>query len=517
MTNGHQELLDHAIRLHQSGRIREAIDLYNKVLAGRQDDAQLLYLLGLAYLQTGRLELGTALVRRSLAINPDNPAAQNDIGLALQTLKRPREALASYDKAVALKPDYAAAYHNRGNALQDLSQWDAAVASYDQALAIRPDHAETLHNRGVALQELNRPEEALASYAAALAVKPDYALAHHSHGLVLQELKRLDEAVASYARAVALDPGHADAHSNMGAALRDLKRMDEALASYDRALAIKPDFAAAYSNRGSARREMGRWEEAAADFEKALALDPQFADAQFNKAILLLSSGKYRDGWPLYEWRLRQEEKKDSYYVFPQPAWRGDADIRGKRLLIHAEQGFGDFIQFCRYLPLLHALGAELIVEVPKRLMNFISTLDCPMTTVERGAPLPAFDTYCPLMSLPYVFKTRLETVPAQIPYLSGEAKKIRQWRERLGRKKRPRIGLAWSGSKTNNNDMNRSIGLQDLLPLIELPSVEWHSMQKEYRPADLEIWVGIPASASIRTSSTISPIPRRSSPAWIL
>jgi tetratricopeptide (TPR) repeat protein len=474
--------------LHQSGHIREARDLYDKMLPGQQNNAQLLYLLGLADLQSGQLEQGVALMRRSLALDPANPAAHMNIGLALQALLRWDEALASYDQALAIKPDYAEAHHNRGNVLQDFRRWDDALASYDRGLAIDPENATAHHNRGIVLRELGRLDQALAGFDTALTLKPDYAQAHHSRGLVLQKLKRLDEALASYDKAVALDPDNADTYSNRGALLRDLKRLDEALASYDKALAIKPDFAGAYSNRGSALRELGRLDEALASLEKALAIAPEFADAYFNKSVLFLSMGRYCEGWSLYEWRLRQDEKKDFYYVFRKAAWRGEGDIAGRKLLIHAEQGFGDFIQFCRYLPRLHRLGAELIVEVPKRLMNFVSTLDCPMSLVEKGKPLPDFDAYCPMMSLPYAFKTTAETVPAKTPYLFGDAKKVRRWQDRLGRKVKPRIGLAWSGSKTNVDDLNRSIPLEDLLPLVELPSVEWHSLQKEYRQPDLEI-----------------------------
>jgi hypothetical protein len=553
MTNQQQDLLGRAVQLHQSGHVREALDLYNQLLPSQPDNSELLCLLGIASLQIGQMKRGAELVQRAVVLNPGSLVARNNIGLALQAfqrldqalvrhkgsainpdyadaycnwglalqqLGRLDDALASYDHALAIKPDFADAYHNRGNVLQGLRRPNEALASYDKALAIRPVSAGTYHNRGVALQQLGRLDDALASFDHALAINPAYAAAYHSRGVTLHKRKRLDEALASYDKALAIDPDYADAycsrgvalqelkrvedalasfekaiaikpglaaaHSNRGGSLRDLKRLDEALASHDRALAIDPGYAVAHKNRGSVLRELGRLDEALASFDKALALDPNYADAWFSKATLLLSAGRYLEGWPLYEWRLKQDETRDAYYVFPKPAWRGDTDIRGKKLLIFAEQGLGDIVQFCRYLPQLHALGAELVVEIPKRLIAFISTLDCPMTIVEKGKPLPAFDAYCPVMSLPYIFKTTVETIPADIPYLFSDAEKVRRWQKKLGKKKKPRVGLVWSGADTHKNDLNRSVRLKDLLPIIELPFIEWHSLQREYRPADL-------------------------------
>ena len=454
MMNDHQNLLDRAFQLHQSGRVPEALDLYNKVLPWQQNNAQLLDLIGTANLYIGQMEQGIGLIQRSLAINPNNPTAHNNIGLALQALKRLDKALESYGNALAIKPDFAEAYYNGGNVLRELKRLDQALASYDKALAIKPDFVE----------------------------------AHYNRGTVLRGLKRLDEALASYDTALAINPNYANAHHNRGIALRELKRPDEALASYDKALAIKPDFADVYCNRGVALTDLRRLDEALADYDKALAIKPNFADAHFSKSALLILVGRYLEGWSLYEWRLKQDETKAAYYTFSKPAWRGHEDVQGKKLLIYAEQGFGDVIQFCRYLPQLHELGADLIVEVPKRLVTLISTLKCPMSVFAKGAQLPTFDTYCPMMSLPHIFKTTVETIPAETPYLFSDAEKVQRWQEKLGSKDRLRIGLVWSGSKSHKDDFIRSIALERLLPITNLPSMELHSLQKEYQQADFEI-----------------------------
>ena len=283
----YQNQFDSAFELHQSGHIREALDLYNKILPWQRNNPQLLYLLGTANLQLGLMELGIELIQSSLAINPNNPVAHNNIGLALQSLGRLNEALATYDRALAIKPDYADTYSNRGNVLRGLMRLDEALASYDKALTINPDFAEAYYNRGNVLQELKRWYEALASYDKALANRPDFADAHNNRGNVLRELNRWDESLASYDKALAFNPDYAEACSNQGNSLRELKRWNEALTSFDKALAIKPDYAEAHNNRGNVLQELKRWDESLASYDKALAIKPGYAAAYNNRGSVL--------------------------------------------------------------------------------------------------------------------------------------------------------------------------------------------------------------------------------------
>jgi hypothetical protein len=200
----------------------------------------------------------------------------------------------------------------------------------------------------------------------------------------------------------------------------------------------------------------------------------------------MILTGQYEEGWKLYEWRFETKEQKQNHYIFPQKKWRGRDDVDFKKLLIYTEQGLGDFIQYCRYLPLVKQLGTDLIVEAPSALIPLISTLKCEMTIIAKGDRLPEFDAYCPIMSLPYAFNTKVETIPAQVPYLFADEAKTTQWRAKLGQTNRLRVGLVWSGSTVHKNDKNRSIRLETLEKLLDIP-VEWHSLQKEYRDYDLE------------------------------
>ena len=473
------------IALKDLGRLDEAVANFHRAIGLKPEYVEAHSNLAVALQDLGRPHDALASLDQAIALKPDHAQAHNNRGIALERLQRTPEALSSYDRAIALKPDFADAFNNRGNALQNLGRPEEALASFDRAIALEPNRAEAHCNRGLVLMKFGELEPALASFDRAISIRPDYGPAHNHRAGALKAMQRLDEALASYDRALALQPDAPDAHNNRGNAFQQALRLDEALASYDQAIFLKPDYVEAYSNRGGALRELNLPEAALASYDRAIALDPAHADAYWNKSLLLILLGRYAEGWTLYEWRLRKPDLGAARRDFPQPAWRGTADIAGQRLFVHSEQGLGDAIQFCRYLPALRALGADILFEVPAALVSLVSTLRCEMTVIARGGPAPGADAQCPLMSLPHVFGTTLETVPADVPYLFARPEHVRRWESRLGRRDRFRIGLAWSGSATHRNDANRSLRLEQLLPLID-DQAEWHSLQKDYRVPDL-------------------------------
>ncbi|MGC2461142.1 MAG: tetratricopeptide repeat-containing glycosyltransferase family protein, partial [Steroidobacteraceae bacterium] len=361
------------------------------------------------------------------------------------------EALASYDMAIALKSDYAGAFNNRGRALQELTRLDEALASYDTALALKPDYTEALNNRGNTLQELQQLDEALASYDKALALKPDYAEALNNRGKALQALQRLDEALTSYDRALAVRPDYAEALSNRGWTLHELRRLDEALASYDRALTVRPDY----------------------------------AEAHYDEALCRLLIGDFDRGWEKNEWRWETGQARNRKRNFAQLQWIGSNEVAGKTVLLHAEQGFGDTIQFCRYVPLVARRAARVVLEVQRPLYELMSTLPGAAQIVVSGEPLPDFDIHCPLLSLPLAFGTRLETIPSETPYLSAPEGKTSAWRDRLGKHEKLRVGLVWAGNPrkqlphANRIDRQRSIAFDRLAPLFQVTECQFYSLQK--------------------------------------
>jgi tetratricopeptide (TPR) repeat protein len=468
-------------------RMEEAVASYDMATAIKPDYAEAYSNRGNALRYLIREEEAIASYDKAIAIKPDHAVASFNRGVALQSLKRMEEAVVSYEMAIAIKPDYAEAYYTRGFALQELKRIEQAVDSYDKAIAIKPDYAEAYSNRGNALQELKRVEDAIASYDKAIAIDPDHAEAYSNRGIALQELKRVDEALASYDKAISIRPDYAVAYSNRGNALQELKRVEEAVDSYDKAIAIKPNYPEAYSNRGVALKELKRLEEAIGSYDKAIAIDPDHSSAYSNKSHVLLLKGDFTQGWELYEWRWKNEKMALRRRSFPQPLWLGAQRIAGKTLLLHAEQGLGDTIQFCRYAKLVKSLGAKVVMEVPGALLNLLRGLDGVDDLIEQGKALPAFDYHCPLLSLPLAFRTDLTSIPSPQPYLSASTRKREEWAQRLGAKTKARVGLVWSGSVFHKNDRSRSLTLQQLLP--HLPQgYEYVSLQKEVREVDVSV-----------------------------
>jgi len=504
---------------HRAGRLAEAERIYNQILAAQPDHFDSRHLLGAIFLQRGSPAQALNQINSALRLNPDNVAALNNRGVALQELKQFEEALETFERVAALQPNYAEGLSNRGNVLKSLRRFHEALASYDAALALRRDYAEAHSNRADVLCELKRYDEALASSDRALTLRPDFAEAHCNRANALRRLRRLQEALEGYDRALTLKSGYAEAHSNRGSVLHDLHRYEEALASYDRALALRPDFAEAlsnrgnalqelkhfdeavatydrailaqqtlaeaHSNRGNALRELNRLDEALASFDRAAALKPDLAEAHYNASICLLLTGDLSRGWQKHEWRWHTEQLGTERRQFAQPQWTGSGEIDRSTILLHAEQGFGDTLQFCRYVPLVAARAGRVILEVQKPLVSLMGTLPGGAHIVARGEALPDFDVHCPLLSLPFAFGTQLDTIPADTPYLAAVEAKTIAWRHRLGARDKPRVGLVWAGDprkqlpNAHRIDRQRSIEFDWMAPVLEVPGCEFHSLQK--------------------------------------
>lgn len=468
-------------------RFEEAIASYDCALAVRPTFVEALCNRANALAELGRDAQALASYDRALALRSDHANALFNRGGVLLRLGHPDEALASYDRAVAARPEFAEAWFNRGVLLQQRGRPEEALASYEYALAGRYDHVEAHCNRGVVLQELGRPAEAVASYDRALAARPDYAEALSNRGNALKALGCFTEALASYDRALALRPDYPEALSNRGVVLQALHRFDEALANQDRALALDPDSASALNNRAGVLQELGRFDEALASYDRALALAPDYAEAGLNRALLLLLTARFAEGWPAYEGRRRTADWEPRRFTIPE--WAGE-DIAGKRLLLYAEQGFGDTIQFVRYARLAAARGAHVVLEVQPPLADLLAASGCADTVLAAGAPLPPVDLQCPLLSLPRLFATTIANIPAQIPYINPPPERIAAWAARLP-SDAPRVGLAWSGHRVNSKDHDRSIAFAQLAPLLAVPSVRFVSLHKDVRASDAEAFAG--------------------------
>lgn len=471
-------------------RPAEALASYEQALACRPDYTDALVNRGQCLVALKRADEALASFDRALALEPAHAAALKERGHLLRDRARFQEALDCYNRALAVTPKDAETHANRGFVLRHLARFNEAFVAYDRALTLKPDYIEAVIARGNVFYEMGSYAEALGEYERALAMRPDFAYGFNNRGNALHAMGRHGEALESFDRALTLAPGYTEAHNNRGNALLELNRPAEALADYDAAIAAKP-LAFALVNRGSALRHLGRADEAMEAFERAIALDPELPEAHWNKALLCLTRGDYARGFEGYEWRWRGATELTPR-GFAQPQWRGE-DIAGKVILLHAEQGYGDSIQFLRYLPMVKAKGARIVLELPDSLMPLLGDLADGITVLNRGTPLPPFDLHCPLMSLGLAFGTTVETIPAAVPYLRAPESRRETWRARLPRGARKRVGLVWCGKPSHKNDHNRSIAVEQLAPLLAVPGVSFVSLQREVRAADLPALARLP------------------------
>jgi hypothetical protein len=265
--------------------------------------------------------------------------------------------------------------------------------------------------------------------------------------------------------------------------------VQQALASYEQAIALKPAYAEAHSNRGNALSRLKLCDAAIASYDRAIALNPDYVEAQFNKSLLLLLIGRFEQGWPLYEWR-KKKAIPVAARVYPQPLWLGGETLAGKTILLYEEQGLGDTIQFCRYAKLVAGFGAKVVLEVPPQLTALLAGIGDGVQVVESGAPLPAFDFQCPLLSLPLALGTTVSTIPADIPYLVADPAKSRFWKQKLGEKNQRQVGLVWSGGIRPNQPV--SVNRRRNIPLARLaalrhPDIAFYSLQKG-QPGEAEL-----------------------------
>jgi tetratricopeptide (TPR) repeat protein len=514
---------------HQAGRHAAALDLIGQAIGFNPTSAPYHANLGLALKDSGQTEAAIGAFKTAIRLKPDHAEAHTNLGLALKELGRHDDAIAAFQTAIRIKPDFAEVHSNLGNALKERRRPDDALAVYNAAICLKPDLASAYYNRGTLLYDLGRSATALSALQAAIHLKPDYVEAHSNLGLALFDLRRLDKAIATYRVANCLNPNYADAYSNLGNVILDLGRHDEAVAVYRTAIRLKPDYAEAHYNLGNAYFELGRTEAARTAhtiaaclnpdyaeafsnlgndlkalerpaaaitaYQTAIRIKPDYAKAHFNEAIAHLLRGDFTRGWPEYEWRWRGGCETLTPVDYTQPQWDG-AELGGRIILVHAEQGLGDNIQFCRYAALVAERGGRVVLGARRALLRLLSGLAGVERFVAAGDPLPDFDVYCPLLSLPRLFATTAENVPDPVPYLRAEEAVVDRWRDRLGRSGF-KIGIAWQGNPEAPAERGRSAPLACFAPLAAVPGVRLISLQKVHGLDQLD---RLPAGMRVET-----------------
>jgi len=492
------------------------------VRAGRLDDAELacqriLYvvpthagsmnLLGIVALQRGQAALARDFVEKALTLDSQNPAysvnlakilivlarpgeselhfrealrldannvdALMGLGNLLRGQKRAAEALTCFSEVVRMRPDDPDLYAICGNVLQDLGRLREAELRYREACHLKPDFPEVFNNLGNLLQALGRLSEAEAHFRHALSLRPDFPEAYNNLGNLLLECRRAGEAEAFCREALRLRPEYAMAHNNLANALAARDDHKAAEFHYREAIRLKPDYPEVHNNLGSLFGKQCRLNDAEAFYRRAIELRPNYHEAHANLGMTLIGDGKFVEGWRTYDTHRKIEERRD--LIGPQ--WSGE-NLDGRVLLVYAEQGYGDAIQFSRFVPVIGS-QVRVIFEAPRELVTLLADLPGVERIVARGDPLPPYDVHCALMSLPRWLGITPDRVSGDSPYLSADSKKTRKWRERVERLPGFRIGLVWAGNPAQADDRYRSISLSKFSPLADVSGASFVSLQK--------------------------------------
>lgn len=465
--------------LRSMGRYDEAIAYLKRAVAITPGLADGHFNLAVTYQNSSRFAEAIASYRTALSLNPNLFAACNNLGVLLRHQGKAQEAISLFRKALSIAPKFADASSNLGIALNEIGQTDQAIEAFKAAVNSQPDFPEAWNNLGNVVRDRLQFDEARRCYEKAIALNPRYADAHNNLGIALQEMNLLDEALAAFRRAIELQPDNAEAHNNLGGALLKKHQVADAIPFLERALQLKPKLAKAHNNLASAYHRQVRLEDAAASFRRAIELEPQWKLPRFNLGLLLLFQGDFEQGWIEHEARCDAPELRHIKQNLPRPRWDG-SDLNGKRILIYTEQGFGDAIQFARYVPMVAERGGRVILGCRAPLVSLFRTVEGVEQLISQDESLPEFDCHCSLMSLPALFKTTLDTIPKNIPYLKADPQKIQRWRDRFAEADdRLKVGLVWAGNPAQENDVNRSMRLENYAALASVEGVRFYAMQK--------------------------------------
>lgn len=453
----------------------------------RPDLLELRVQLGNLHMRTQQFKAAHECYKQAIALDAKQAQLYYLDARALKNLGRTQEAILRLRTAIKLDPQRLPAFTECTDLMLQLQQVDQAANVLRQAVVAHPEHAHFHYRLGVLCMQLQQTDDALLCMNEAIRIQPDFADAYHQRALILQSQGKPQEALLSFDEAIRYQPNLHLPYNNRGVVLCQLGKYTEAIADFRLALQLNPGYAAAQCHLGLALYENRQHDEAYACLETALKLAPNHAQARYTMSMLRLARGEFEAGWPLYAARF--QVLADKHRPDLNLLWSSAGALVGKTILIWAEQTLSDTLQYCRYLPMVQACKPNhLVLAVPEALFDLFNEYWAHDATIlvvcQDGRSLPHFDVFCPMLSLPAVFNTQLDTIPAGLPYLGVEARHSEPWQQLLGPGRRLRIGLNWCGEATNKYDQWRSIPLFLMAPLLNM-EVEWHSLQKEFRRED--------------------------------
>ena len=468
--------------LLEEGQTAAALKCYLRVLELMPGDAASLHAVGSCRRALGQRPEAIEALRQSIVRDPNRPTAHRDLGEMLLEDNESKEALGCFRRALRLDPGSSRVNHTLGALLLNLDRAAEAEHFLRKATELDPAAMETLTNLGRCLRKLKRAAEAEACFHRVLEVSGESVESLEDVGIALSDQKRDAEALGWFQRARTLAPDRAETHCNIAHAMLLQSQFIEARPHLMRALTLREDFPEAWSNLGGSylgeglqKADPALLERVQECYQRALQGRPDYVDVHSNLALLHLLRGRFEEGWREWEWRWHGKEA--ALTRFQRPQWQGESP-KGQCVLLHTEGGFGDTFHFMRYATLLHRAGARVLIQCPKPLRSVLSGCIGVDSVLREGEPTPAFDLHCPLMSLPGLFRTTRESIPAPVPYLLANPDRIAYWRCRLGQYSGLKVGIVWQGNSEYKGDRRRSIPLAYFEPLAHVPGVQLFSLQ---------------------------------------
>ncbi len=475
------------VAAHQAGDLTAAAASYVRVLESASGHADAQHLLGLVYAQTGQGRRGAELIRAAIAADATVTLYHANLGRVLKGVGDYQGAVDAYLAAIALSPDDAVLWSDLASARLSVNNAEGAVKAAKRALSLDSELAAAHVNLGLARQDLDGASDtaAMAALARASALDPGQAGAHLGLALGYHAAGTTAKARDAYMRALAIDPSLVVAHCNLGNLERDASDFDAAVMHYRRALALDDHQPVVHGNLAVALQESGDLPGALVAYEKAIALAPHDPEIRRNRGMGLLTVGRFEEGWADYEYRWQTPRFQALGRSFSMPKWDGRV-APGLKLWVHAEQGFGDTLQFCRYIPMLKTQGVQVTLECADPLQALMQSVGA--DTVIAPGQVPNADAHVPMMSLPGFMGTAADSIPAQVPYLRPPPDRIQAWQDTMaawpiGK----RIGIFWKGAPSHQRDALRSPGLAPFLALLDVPDVVLVSLQKDRGALDIQ------------------------------
>ena len=491
-TSSARQLLEAGLRHQRAGRMREATRAYQRVLEQEPDNPDGLHLLGLIALQQGQLATALRHIRGATQLAPLCPGYHNNLGEVHRAMGEQGAAAASYNRALQLDGDFAEAHNNLGNVYFEQRRFEDAVACYARAIALRSDIAAWHINLGNALMQIDQIERALHSYRVAVQIDPNNVEGCNMLAMALRRQGDLSQAELMLRSALRLRGDYVMAMNNLGIVLKEQGRVSEAEQVLEQALGCRPDFIEAHDTLGITKMAQGQFHQAISCFDSALAINPEYAPSHWNRALTWLAMGDYQRGFQEYEWRFEYDQSLRR--EFDQPRWDG-SPLRGRTILLYAEQGLGDTIQFIRFAQRVAAADGRVVVECQPALARLLKCVAGIDALVEAGSAFANFDVYAPLPSLAHLLDCRLQTVSIAGPYIRADAELEARCQAMLPRVSGLRVGLNWQGNAGFSTDRFRSIPLSCFEPLWQLEGVSIVSLQ---HGAGMEQLSDLPTGASI-------------------